>query len=492
MNFIWTHKGTNSGSKINMIMIRIFLWITFFPLILHAQNLEWAAAITGNMPSSVTGFISADKNTIVWASSEFSGTLYDAEGVQQRTYGGILCFTKKGKMRWSYDLQSDWWVEGICHTPTGEIVAIVRAEGYGDEQDNDYYYEEDYYADYPKEEEGDDYYKDYVLMTFSADGSLLKEVHCADINSEAITIHDMVYNSDGQIIVSGEVDDAVISTRFPENKSPEGGDFILSINEQGQTQWVQTIDFRDYGSRFVVYNRIALAPDGSVFIGGVYMNGATFGKKIKKLAPQTYADKQKNREGYETYLACYDSNGKFKWVRTSGERAIFASLAADDKHVYIGYSTTSPEAFGGPVDTTDKKHVVVSAFSQKGKLKWHYSGIGDNIADITADNNNTILFTGEFSHYSDTPLNYHGVELTKLDHMLVTGIDSKGKFKLAKPAEIPVSINNTPLFILTDGEGCIYAAGLLWCALKIEMNLWEDAFPETDCYGGATFLVKLK
>jgi hypothetical protein len=204
-------------------------------------------------------------------------------------------------------------------------------------------------------------------------------------------------NGDGSVIVIGVYQDTVDFDPGPGNNVHTTlGDqevFVLKLAGDGSLVWVDT--FASAPGSMADAGALAVAPDGSIYVGGLFTNEIDFDPGIGK------AERQSNEDAFVVKLT---SDGAFAWVRTFGgpdcERAIVTGLAlASD-----GTTWAMGEEIGTcAIDTTDDDvstdlRTFVAAFAANGDYRrsWHLGveGPGNAIAVGAGD---SVYVGGSFS-----------------------------------------------------------------------------------------------
>lgn len=446
----------------------------------------------GQSSSDVT-FASCHGNNIVWASAYASGQLEGKTLGQKVRFSYnetsmIFSFNSVGGLMWKQEI-SGAELLGIDHLSNGNIVALVNIE-YEDENANglEIGYLPRLIPNKPLE-------AGIVVLEFSKMGQYIKLTRLQGLNKDEIEVFNFKVSPTGDYIIAGGADPGVISdTIVMANCGKAGGDFVGAYSKTGVPLWIEVISYKGDRccSRAGGETQLVIDNEGVVYFSGVFMRGATFGNKVALLAAQTIEEKQKNRQGSETYLACYSASGKFQWVKSSGNKGRVCALAVDENQVYLGYSITGNMSFEQQVDSGSKNNCVIVSFNKKGKVNWQFSAKG-KIDAMTLDKDGNVVFVGEIRNYEPEPVKLYGkVVVKRTDHVLITALTPKGKFKYGKTNALFLSSRNSVVRLVKDGEGNLYTAGLIWCGLPIGMNLLDEALPNDDCYGGVNFLARIK
>lgn len=136
---------------------------------------------------------------------------------------------------------------------------------------------------------------------------------------------------------------------------------------------------------------------GNVYVAGFYSNGAVFGTTPVN-----------GKGGYDMFVAKYDNNGVFQWVRTGGGpgRDEAKSIKCDAAgNVYVCGMYKNGAVFGSQTLTAPGTYFnsFLAKYTSDGTLAWVKTGGGDydDLAwSLTIDNSNKIYITGEFNAHA--------------------------------------------------------------------------------------------
>jgi hypothetical protein len=135
------------------------------------------------------------------------------------------------------------------------------------------------------------------------------------------------------------------------------GAFLAKYDQKGALLWVK----RSGGT---VANAVTLDATGNLYVAGTYASGAAFGQSPSQVFPS----------GAGGFLAKYDANGSFLWVRTmtSGQANAVAVTSAGQP--YVAGTITATSAFGqAPSQQTVVPRSAdgyVAKFEPDGTLDW--------------------------------------------------------------------------------------------------------------------------
>lgn len=240
--------------------------------------------------------------------------------------------------------------------------------------------------------------------------------------------------------------------------------------------------------------KAAITKDGTVYLGGTFKGGGTFGGTRKIVADELIDEN--GQQSFETYLAAYSPQGKLRWVKTSANRAYFHAIAANNRGVFVGYNVIDAnESFGEKIDTTGDKTMVISHFDKKGKLDWSKSTGTDRSEDLKLDRENNLYILGTFRNRSGcfTKSGVIGTDtLAKNNKVFIARFSEKGEYQWVKEANIPIHTRSNPFRLHMDNCGNMYLTGYLSFGMKTPMSLWDKAFLKGMGYGGAPLVARFK
>jgi hypothetical protein len=164
--------------------------------------------------------------------------------------------------------------------------------------------------------------------------------------------------------------------------------FIAKYNGAGTLQWVRSAGGpnNDQGLS------IAVNTAGNVYITGYYSATATFGNTSVSAVG-----------GNDIFVAQYDNNGNFRWVRSAGgaDEDIARGIAADASgNAFITGNFRSTATFGGnTVTSAGGEDIAIAKYDNDGNFQWVYSAgsTGDDRGmGITTDAGGNMFVTGYY------------------------------------------------------------------------------------------------
>jgi len=473
----------------------LLVFLNLITLFSFSQHFEWAASATNIDLRYSFASIDINNNIVVGGEGVRNYThrekseIFDGSGIavnidnffsQKET---IISYSTTGNINWSKTLDSRYVkLYGISHTNDNTVLLLHLKRSYYDKSNNKSY------GIIPELNiERDDLIESgYYLIFLNSEGNLLR--YSFIFQDKKIDISSFVsYNNKG-FLISGFANPGKILENFPNEAGKGGGDFLMMIDLNGKVNWLEIISYKKETccSYFSNMCKIAVAPNGTIYLGGTYYEGGVFGNTKTIVSPNNSTE-TKNRP-YEAYVAAYTAEGKLLWVETSIQKASFSSIAANNNGVFISYRLNfTNTAFKNKFDTTFNKSVVISHFDNKGKLKWSSNNNTDQIHDIKTDSDNNIYILGT-SSYRQVHNIVGNDTLKKSDKVYIARFSEKGQYQWIKTANIPITTQNEPFNFFMDNCNNFYLTGTLWFVLPANMSIWDKAFLKGTGYGPAPLI----
>lgn len=246
---------------------------------------------------------------------------------------------------------------------------------------------------------------DVFVARFSPDGNVMWARSAgSDIGDVA---RDIAVAADGSLAVAGSFGSRSITfgrgepTETVLTSAGLGDLFVARFESDGAFTWARSAGglTNDHASG------VAIAPDGTVLVSGVYSGAATFGAGT---ATQTVV----NSEGSGLFVARYDHAGAFVWVRdgrggpygpgASGNDAYSVAVGADGSVFLAGrieYDVTfAPDTPGAiTVHSAGAHDIAVARYDSDGTLRWVRRAGGaseDTAYALALAGEATVLVTG--------------------------------------------------------------------------------------------------
>ncbi len=209
------------------------------------------------------------------------------------------------------------------------------------------------------------------------------------------------YLSEGQDIKINKNDDVYLTgdyrgtlyvnaLTFPGNSSSWSDVFLIKMDTLGNFIWATTA----IGAYQDQANSVDFDSNGNIYIAGTYANDLTFGTTtINSLGWASTASTANAKA--DSFIAKYDANGNFKWVKTIRNNIVSPlnpnDLSSDDLHVdrnnnvlISGYVIGNSD-FDGALILLDSTHETgyVTAFDTVGNIVWNkLTGNSNNSAFV--------------------------------------------------------------------------------------------------------------
>ncbi len=206
----------------------------------------------------------------------------------------------------------------------------------------------------------------------------------------------------GDLVVTGNYKGNLYigSTTFPGN-SPSWGDvFLMKLDVNGNFKWTKTAvgAYQDLP--------YALATDSvdNIYVTGTFANNLTFGTTtINSIGWGN--DAASANAGIDIFLAKYDRNGNFKWVKTIGNPGV---VSVDDIEITPAHRVLITGSLSGAVDMSGTSislggnpHSFVTAYDTLGNMRWYKLNGGGTTSSIArglaVDPTGNIYVGGEYT-----------------------------------------------------------------------------------------------
>ncbi|WP_207494444.1 T9SS type A sorting domain-containing protein [Aridibaculum aurantiacum] len=482
----------------------LLLLLIAFSHTISAQHFEWAAS-AGNIDIRYNySSVDPENNIVVgggggvnWSHMGRQPELYTATGEQiklsqQERTDVIACYSPDGAVLWHLQTdQRNTELSGIAHDENGTTVLLVEILAVASENGEEYGY-------FPELERHAIIPAGFYLIYLNKEGRLIKKVKVFDKEPERIDISGFIPYPNGGFVLSGFLHPGVLSETLKLSAGPAGGDFVLVLDKEGQPAWGDVISFARTTCCTQTSESVkaSVAPNGTVYLGGNFLTGATFGGAKKIMAPTSPNDNMYN-EPYEAYIASYSPQGKLNWVRTTKARWQCQSVAATNNGVVIAFKTMSNNIFlGEKVDTTGGKWWVLAILDRAGNTKWKTTSSTDRAHQVRFDRENHLYVLGthrETGKWNNSPgvIGTDTVQ-SKFAVVYIAKFDPNGKYEWIKEADIPITTSNESLHFNMDHCGNMYVSGTLWFTFSAQLSMFDKAFVKGKIYGPAPFISRFK
>jgi len=229
--------------------------------------------------------------------------------------------------------------------------------------------------------------RDVFVVKYNSSGTPLWGVNGGGVKS-GDEAKDVAIDAAGNIYVTGIYTDTATFSGVTLNGKGGLDIFIAKYNPNGQLQWAKTAGGKgaDEGSGIAVDNQ------GNVYISGYFDSSATFG-----------TTNVVGFDDYDAYLAKYDNDGNFLWVRYGGGtgKDYMNSIEIDNSGNIMCVGNFTGTAQFGPNSLTSKglDDIFFIKCSSNSDLLW-IKQAGGSDADkgfaLALDGGNNIIATGSF------------------------------------------------------------------------------------------------
>lgn len=253
-------------------------------------------------------------------------------------------------------------------------------------------------------------------------------------------------DSDGNVYVAGTIEGtANFGTDTLYNNALMNA-FVAKYDASGEFQWA-----RQAGGYMTQCFSLALDSDNNIHITGYFQGTATFGNVTHTSAGQG-----------DLYLAKYNSNGDFQWVRTGGGKKHddgYAVAIDKDNSIYVTGVFADTAMFGQhTVVSKGSADVFLLKYTSQGDLVWanNWGGAGRDAGNsLHADPRGGCILAGSFNQSIQVgPASLVSAGGTD---MFITSIENTGSTRWARSAGGPGRDEASHVF--TDTLGNIFITG---------------------------------
>jgi hypothetical protein len=237
---------------------------------------------------------------------------------------------------------------------------------------------------------------DAFLAKYAPDGSVLWAL---SIGGDQIDEgYDVAFDPSGNVYATGSfAGNAVVGDSTFTSFGQEDM-YVAKFDPNGNFLWAQRA-----GSQFFEQGHgVAADPDGNVFVSGRFSGMSTFGDTTISV----------NRI-FNSFIAKYDADGNFQWVRKAGGRDDFSyDIDADGLgNAYaVGYFQQSASFGDSTLTSTGSGDVYIAKYNPDGDLVWVVQGGSDDTDEgfgVAVDDVGNVVATGYFTGtatFGDTTL----------------------------------------------------------------------------------------
>ncbi len=280
-------------------------------------------------------------------------------------------------------------------------------------------------------------------------------------------ISEIAFDSEGNIYATGKIGDgATIGEGANQvTVSTEGAFdlFVAKYDTDGNLIWF----FTEAGPAGNAAQFINVDADGNIYIAGAFSESLTFDNETA--TPVTIT----NTVGLgDMYVACYNSNQEFQWVKQITASDNFSTsngidMDSDNNIILSGYFRGYITVESTTLTNSDPEEgyydLYVIKLNSIGELDWAFSAGSneswDRVYGATFDNNGNILITGKFRNnlVLGKPGNQITLTAPAYTDLYVAKFDTDANILWANSASSPYTATGKAL--TTDDEGNCYVTG---------------------------------
>jgi len=458
----------------------LLLIVYLFSLPALSQQFEWAAS-GGNLNGGFRSSVMDSRGNIIVSGHAYMPSIYRGNSYLFNSSGDsteiavgynpllIISFDPSGKMNWQREVWNAGEDSHIGIDSKGNILVLGTVTG------------RTHFPGLPYGFVRGNY--NHFLYILDKDGHPQKVVFdTLNIIKEPVSFH----TSGNDIVISG------YRTQVMEASNTEACiDFIMKLDESLHVKWQEEIVHKECHGFSIPSAQTDVAPNGDIYFCSNIQNGARFGKTLFTAPP--FEPPQNGVQPWDSYIACYNTDGKLKWVKNCNARIRIHAIKATNYGVIIGAEQQNTNRFfGHTIDTSGKKIMALASFNSNGNLQWVKMSKADYITAITTDQQQNIYACVISKTAYPQPLMYENDTLRNTyESLILASYTAKGDFRWVKNCKVPLNTNHTPA-LLTDGCGNLYIAGEMWSVLRAQLKWFDAAFVKGNSYGDAPFIAKIK
>ncbi|ESU22320.1 hypothetical protein FEDK69T_23030 [Flavobacterium enshiense DK69] len=308
---------------------------------------------------------------------------------------------------------------------------------------------------------------DIFIAKYDSSGNYLWSKAIGGTSHENVA--SLVVNSSGEVYITGYFSPIVDFDPSPAvaNLNSSGGMdiFIAKYDSNGNYIWAKAIGGPDGDTG--VYS-MAINNSGELYITGIFIGNIDFDPSgaVVFLPAHSVSD---------TFIAKYDSNGNYLWVKGIGgpEGDIVASITLNSSgQVYItGYFADTSDFDPSPnvanLTSAGNFDIFLAKYDSNGNYLWAKAmgGTGYDICDaVVVNSSGEAYITGTFSATADFNPSTATATLTPVGgggNLFIAKYDNNGNYIWAKAIEvIKNAFFETPSSLALNNNGDMYIAGM--------------------------------
>jgi len=272
---------------------------------------------------------------------------------------------------------------------------------------------------------------DIFLAKYNSNGNLLWTKNMGGGDNEYA--YDLAINDEGEIYITGSFR---LLARFNEYSSDglvysngTSDIFLAKFDTDGNFIWVESV------SSTLNATGIGVVIDtfGDIYLTGDYSGSATFGGFTETVLTSTV-----NRN---IFLAKYDSNGNFFWVKNLGgtsDGSVRSLEINDNNEIFISgifWGIATFQSFS--ISSDGEADIFLAKFTTEGNCVWAHSMGGtsdDYVYDMAVDSDNNIIIVGSYdgTAYFDPNSNVNLNSTSSFSSVFISKYTSAGNYIWAK------------------------------------------------------------
>ncbi len=262
-------------------------------------------------------------------------------------------------------------------------------------------------------------------------------------------------DSEGNTYITGKTKSAPMNFGNGISVSTRGNYdmYVAKYNNEGTALWAKSAG--SYGSSSADDGRaVTVDAEGNVYVTGAFFNKAFFG--------DFNSDSLVSYGNFDAYLAKYDADGNYQWVRHlhTANQDVGNSIDIDSQGSiivggYFGDNEADTLVVGDiRIPSYGERDMFVVKFDLYGNALWGVAGgssvDNDENKALIVDNNDNIYVTGFYSE-GDATFGTITIPFMEGDEIYICRIDQNGNFVWATGITGPGNDNGRGLDFTTDG-----------------------------------------
>jgi hypothetical protein len=390
-----------------VMKLSLIAGIILFAAVSGLSGLEWA--LTMEMDGGSVLWMDTDSAGNIYAAGSFKGNIqYQNKTIESKSEKNfqsdmfIASFSPDGSIRWVSTGGGKGIDSGNC-VAVGQENVFVAGQFFGSME---------FDGGQQVKEAGD---TSVFIGCYGTDGSMkwVKPV------SDGITTHisKIAVDNQGNLFAIGTFEGKIVDFGEKKLKSKDGGGiFIAKYSPDGKILWVSQINSGNSFLTKVKSKAIAVDTDGSLYIAGNVGGWGSFNGKVYKTSVTSYSKNEKI-PNIEAFIAKYDADGKFLWIKIIGYAFEPRDMKIDSSGAFVitgimdglGWPEVNNQkiaVFGDKIITLTAKNqfiipqdIFIAKYDSEAKLVWVENAGGyeeDYSESLVLDGNDNSVIGGRF------------------------------------------------------------------------------------------------